>query len=470
MRSDPPSTLPRGRPPALTLVALTCAALALHGCLLDGMPLDAVDPMDAGRGTAASTATAVQVRELPLPTVPEVPAAPVAAAALAARPVPLTSVAQAGESGTVKSAASPPPSPSPSITPPAPRTAPQAIPRAARTLQAPAVPPAAVPTTLAQPAPAAPSYVAVAVEPAAAASVSLAALPSDALRADAAAPDTPPALATDLAPAANAPPLQPAATAAVPPMTAQPAAAQPMPAESAAANRGAAATESTPLRQPARAVPVYRTRIPPATTLHYDLRRGMLSGTGELTWRPEGARYEARLQAQVAGFTLLTQVSQGSFDAAGLAPLRFTDQRARKAAKAANFQRDAGKITFSGPRDEFALVAGSQDRLSWMVQLPAVLSAEPKRAAPGGEVLLYVAGVRADVALWTVRYVAVETIETAAGSIRTVKFMRERDDPKDTLAEVWLDPTRHYLPVRARLTHGDDEAFELVLRGAPAAR
>ena len=190
-------------------------------------------------------------------------------------------------------------------------------------------------------------------------------------------------------------------------------------------------------------------------------------GQGQTMMPP---KLEARLQARVAGFTLLTQVSQGGFDAAGLAPVRFTDQRARKAAKAANFQRDVGKITFSGSRDEFALAAGSQDRLSWMIQLPAVLAAEPKRAAPGGEVLLYVAGVRADVALWTVRYAAVETIDTAAGPIRTVKFMRERDDPKDTLAEVWLDPTRHYLPVRARLTHGDDEAFELVLRAAPATR
>ena len=41
-------------------------------------------------------------------------------------------------------------------------------------------------------------------------------------------------------------------------------------------------------------VPVYHTHPPPAFTLTYALRRGMLSGTGELVWQPEGAHYEDR--------------------------------------------------------------------------------------------------------------------------------------------------------------------------------
>lgn len=238
------------------------------------------------------------------------------------------------------------------------------------------------------------------------------------------------------------------------------------PADLPAAATSAALNAPVVLRQPDHAVPVYRTRTPPATTLDYDIRRGMLEGNGELTWRPQGGHYEARLQASVAGFTLMTQISEGGFDAAGLAPSRFTDQRARKSPRAAHFERAAGKITFSGPRDEFALPPGSQDRLSWMIQLPAVLAADPKRAVQGGEVLLYVAGARADVDLWTLRCLGPETVETAAGPVRTVKFMRTSRGPKDTQAEVWLDPVRHYLPMRARLSQGgsDDDAFDLVLR------
>ncbi len=258
--------------------------------------------------------------------------------------------------------------------------------------------------------------------------------------------------------AASAPEPAPPAPAA---LEAPSRAAEPAPAASAPV-----ALEPVILRQPEQAVPVYRTQIPPATTLEYDIRRGAIAGTGELSWRPEGGHYEARLQASVIGYTLLTQVSQGGFDKAGLAPLLFTDQRARKAVRAANFQRDSGKITFSGPRDEFALPAGSQDRLSWMIQLPAVLSAEPKRAAPGGEVMLYVAGARADVDVWTLRYTGTEMVDTATGAVRAVKFTRTPRRPKDTLAEIWLDPTRHYLPMRARLTQSgeEDDAFELVLR------
>jgi hypothetical protein len=262
-------------------------------------------------------------------------------------------------------------------------------------------------------------------------------------------------------------PLVAQAVAEPPAALAEPAASTPPAPEAApVAAPAVAANEPAVLRQPEHPVPVYRTQIPPATTLEYDIRRGSISGTGELSWRPDGSRYVARLQASVIGYTLLTQISQGGFDKAGLAPLRYTDQRPRRAERAASFQRDVGKITFSGPRDEFALPAGSQDRLSWMIQLPAVLAAEPKRAAAGGEVVLYVAGARADVDLWTLRSLGAETVETPTGSVRTVKFMRTPRSAKDTQAEVWLDPTRHYLPVRARLTQGGDEAdaFELVLR------
>lgn len=227
----------------------------------------------------------------------------------------------------------------------------------------------------------------------------------------------------------------------------------------------AVAAEGPTLRQPERPVPVYKTRIPPMTTIEYEIRRGGLSGTGALSWRPTGGHYEMRLEASIAGFTLLTQISQGGFDTAGLAPLRFTDQRARKAARAANFQRDAGKVTFSGPPDEYALAAGSQDRLSWMIQLPAVLAGEPKRAAAGGEVVLYIAGARGDMDLWDLHSGGLETIDTPTGALQTVKFTRTPRTARDTQAEVWLDPKRHYLPVRARLVQGDsDTALDLMLR------
>jgi hypothetical protein len=278
------------------------------------------------------------------------------------------------------------------------------------------------------------------------------------------------AQAADLVHSAAAPePTDPPAVAAEPASVHVAATAEAPPAASAASATEAPASPvpaAVPvLRQVERAVPTYKTRLPPAAVLVYDIRRGMFSGIGELNWQPQAGHYEARLQVGIAGFNLLTQVSQGGFDAAGLAPVRFTDQRARRAARAANFQREAHKITYSDSKDEYALPEGSQDRLSWMIQLPAVLAAEPKRAAPGGEVQMVVSGVRADVAVWSFAFVGVETIDSGGVKLRTLRFTRPAKDPRDVLADVWLDPARHLFPVRAVLSHGDDgDALELTLR------
>ena len=266
--------------------------------------------------------------------------------------------------------------------------------------------------------------------------------------------------------AAAAEPVAAAEVAAEPPAMHASAAVEASPAVSATA-AAVAPTQAADhaLRRVERSVPIYKTHLPPAAVLVYDIRRGMFSGTGELNWRPQAGRYEARLQVSIAGFNVLTQVSQGGFDAAGLAPVRFTDQRARRAARAANFQREAGKISYSDSSDEYVLPDGSQDRLSWMIQLPAVLAAEPKRAVPGGEVQMVVSGVRADVAVWSFAFVGVETIDNGGAKLRTLRFTRTPQGPRDVLADVWLDPARNLFPVRAVLSHGDDgDALELSLR------
>ena len=278
-------------------------------------------------------------------------------------------------------------------------------------------------------------------------------------------PEAAPQAPTDASEAAAAVPSAVAVeSAAEPSAVPASAAAEVSPAGSATAAPPAQAAGQA-LRQVERSVPTYKTRMPPAAVLVYDIRRGMFSGTGELSWHSQAGRYETRLQVSIAGFNVLTQVSQGGFDAAGLAPVRFTDQRARRAARAANFQRDAGKITYSDSSDEYALPGGSQDRLSWMIQLPAVLAAEPKRAAPGGEVQMVVSGARADVAVWSFAFVGAETIDSGGAKVRTLRFTRTPQGPRDVLADVWLDPARNLFPVRAVLSHGDDgDALELSLR------
>lgn len=212
-------------------------------------------------------------------------------------------------------------------------------------------------------------------------------------------------------------------------------------------------------------VPVYRTVLPPATTLRYDLRKGLITGSGEISWKPAGDRYEARLEGSVAGVPVITEVSTGLLDANGIAPVRYTDKRSRRATMAANFQREKGKITYSGPQVEFPLLPGSQDRLSWMLQIAGVLNAQPQLASPGERIVFFVSGAHGDAEVWTFRYVGTDSVRTDAGAVRAVKFTREPRKPYDRLVEVWLAPDRKHLPIRARFTaEAGESAFELLLR------
>ena len=233
----------------------------------------------------------------------------------------------------------------------------------------------------------------------------------------------------------------------------------------AAAASSAAPHDVPPMSLTETTLPHYRTQAPPPTLLRYALQRGVLRGSGELRWRPDGGHYELQLDGRVGPLSVLTQLSSGGFDAAGLAPQRFTDKRLRRPTAAVNFQREAGKITFSGPSTEFPLRAGMQDRLSWMVQLAAIVSAEPALRKAGAMVLMGVVGVNADPAVWAFRCVGREAVDTEAGGVSdALKYVRDPHDLHDTTVQVWLDPQRHYLPIHATQKSGpSDEEFSLRL-------
>jgi hypothetical protein len=195
------------------------------------------------------------------------------------------------------------------------------------------------------------------------------------------------------------------------------------------------------------------------------LRRGALGGEGELRWQHDDGRYELQLQGSVLGLSLLSQSSRGGFDAAGLAPERFLDRRRGREQRAANFQRERGLITYSGDAAQHPLLAGAQDRLSWMVQLAAIVDADPARWQPGTQVEMAVTGSRGDSDVWTFTVSGREAVELAGGRpIEALALAREPRKPHDTSVQVWLDPARHHLPVRLRLSNGrDGDALLFVL-------
>lgn len=243
-----------------------------------------------------------------------------------------------------------------------------------------------------------------------------------------------------------------------------PAAEVPAPVAAAVEAEAASAAGSAPDKAPVEKVPVYATRVPPSTTLRYVMSRGPIAGEGELRWQRNSGSYELRLEGRVPLLgTLLTQVSKGGFDSAGLAPERHTDKRRRRGEQAANFQRDAGLITFSGSSAQYPLVPGAQDRVSWMVQLAAIAQAWRGSLASGEHIVLLVASARGDADVWSFRVLGTETVSLPAGPVPALKLLREPRRPYDTKVEVWLDPARHHLPVRARLTDTNGDPFELQL-------
>lgn len=227
--------------------------------------------------------------------------------------------------------------------------------------------------------------------------------------------------------------------------------------------RTAAAVEPAPAAGPP---PTYRTRLPPTTELHYELRRGAVTGDGLLRWQRNGEGYELTMEGSVFGFQVLSQVSRGGFDLAGVAPLRFVDRRRGRDLRAANFQRDRGLVTYSGSTAQHPLVAGAQDRLSWMVQLAAIVDADAARFRAGEQVEMAVTGSRGDTDLWTFTVTGQEAVELVGARLdRALLLKREPRKPYDTRVDVWLDPGRHHLPVRIRLSsERGGEALDFVLR------
>lgn len=222
--------------------------------------------------------------------------------------------------------------------------------------------------------------------------------------------------------------------------------------------------DRAPASQAAAGVPTYPTRVPPSAVLRYELRRGILSGQGEMRWHASPDGYTLRIEGTALGLHLLTWSSRGGFDAAGLSPLEFVDHRRRRDPRVATFRRERGVISYSPPEDENELLPGAQDRLSWMIQLAAIVDARPQRFVAGQRVVMQVTGARGDADQWAFVMTGRTAVEVAGATVDgTLAFSREPRKPGDTRVEVWLDPARRHLPVRVKLST-DSDALEFLLK------
>ena len=240
------------------------------------------------------------------------------------------------------------------------------------------------------------------------------------------------------------------------PAPAPPAALTAMPAPAPGLGLGGEAATLPAPSSPAEAdepLPTYAVRVPPAFVQRYVLRRGGREGQAELVLAREGARYTMSLRGWIESAEVLGHDSQGGFDAAGLAPERFVERQRGRDRVAANFDPARRRITYSGPAQTHSLAPGTQDRLSWLAQLAAIVSADPARFAAGAQIVLAVSGARADLDRWRFAVGAPEPVALADGrTVSALPLKREPTRPYDLRVQVWLDPARHHLPVLVRLS------------------
>ena len=224
--------------------------------------------------------------------------------------------------------------------------------------------------------------------------------------------------------------------------------------------------------------PLYATRLPAAATLRYALHYYGRSGEAVLSWRPAGAAYTLALQGLPLPLAdepvaprlpgqpdrvrpLIEQASQGQLDANGLAPDRFTDRRRGRGQRAANFRRELGRIEFSGPSTVQPAWPGAQDRLSWWVQLPAIVAAA---AAVPADVRMFVVDARGRGELWRFDHLGLVAGPIGTGLAAVQHWRHEPAQAEGQRVELWLDPAQSHWPVQLRLTSlRTGERFELQL-------
>lgn len=220
---------------------------------------------------------------------------------------------------------------------------------------------------------------------------------------------------------------------------------QPSPQPPALAVEAPAASPDAPLM-----------RLAGPATWHYRLRQGGQDGEALLQWQPQpDGRYSLRLTRRIGERALPALESLGQTGSTGLAPERFALQRGGQDRQAINFDAEGRRLSFSASPARLDLPEGTQDRLSWWLQLAALVQASP---APGGRWRVWVAGLRGELREWTF-----EAVDTAPEDTGTLHLRRQSLGPHDPGVELWLDPARGYWPVRLRQGDPETRGFEIRL-------
>ncbi|WKL13680.1 DUF3108 domain-containing protein [Comamonas testosteroni] len=206
--------------------------------------------------------------------------------------------------------------------------------------------------------------------------------------------------------------------------------------------------------------------LPNSATLEFNasgqVKGFQYSADAQLRWQHDGQYYQARQSISMFLLGERAQTSEGLITPKGLQPLNFSD-KGRKTQSAA-FDVSSGKAHYSGGQTDAAIGDGVQDRLSVFLQLSALIAAAPEKYPPGTLIELTTSSARSAVR-WQFRVGASEALELPFGSVMALRLDKlPGKSSSDQHGSVWLAPSMQYLPVRIKLTQGQDDFVDLQLK------
>jgi hypothetical protein len=203
---------------------------------------------------------------------------------------------------------------------------------------------------------------------------------------------------------------------------------------------------------------------PTDTRLTYQLSgqfRGPLYGDAHVQWQREGARYQVRLDVRIQVFGTQILTSQGEVTPEGLVPRAYEELR-------------PGKRRFAQLGDDVILLEngrtlprppGVQDTASQFVELSQRFATGKELLEVGHSVSVWLARP-GGVDQWTYDIVDRAQLRTPQmGEVETFHLKpRPIANPRGNYtAEIWIAPSLQYLPVRIRITMGNEAWLDLVV-------
>lgn len=148
--------------------------------------------------------------------------------------------------------------------------------------------------------------------------------------------------------------------------------------------------------------------------------------------------------------------SRGTIAADGLRPLEYEDVRSRREPARARFAWEAKMLTLQfrdGPQTR-PMPAHAQDRLSFLFAFAF--------RAPGKQPTVFNVVDGKGVAEYTFENAGRQRIRIPAGEFDALRLVKRKESPDDSSSEIWVDPSRSYLPLRVLVVQKDGTRIDQV--------